>query len=98
MLTRCVKRPARGSERLPERLAAAMARCLRAAALGALAAACGGAQPSPLDAAEAACELEIRSVIQSGECDRHEQLNACPAYILTQAHCWRLLTEAEREP
>jgi hypothetical protein len=57
---------------------------------------CGAAQPTPLQAAEAACDIALASVIEQGMCDDYEHLDQCPVYILEQAQCWALLQAAER--
>lgn len=70
---------------------------MRLLILALLVTACGASKPTKLQMAEAACNLEMQGVIESGACDKYEELSNCPAAILTEAQCYHMLKQAAGE-
>jgi hypothetical protein len=70
-------------------------RFARLAVLALVAIGCGAARPTPLQIAEGMCQLEVDTVIRSGACDDHPNLDDCPEFLLAYQQCrvWLLTAE-----
>jgi len=73
-----------------------VSRLLFAVAL-ALTACSGAPKPDPIAMAEAACKLEVDSVIRTGACDEFADVTDCPWFALAMVQCRALLDEAVRQ-